>query len=166
MLAHHPRQNPGEASYEVFGFQAQQSTDLNLLGNFAGLLVTQAQFFAQNETLRRGQACYDEIFAEYRRKEEEKRIITQQIMRKQSLQLQGQISTGMLNDFTSLGGGGTKGSNLLAGAGSEGTTGRGNLGPTKPPKITAPSLAQGRSKVRKPHVSRSGQAMQPGSHKK
>ena len=23
MLAHHPRQNPGEASYEVLGFQAQ-----------------------------------------------------------------------------------------------------------------------------------------------
>ena len=40
MLAHHPRQNPGEASYEVLGFQAQQTTDLNLLGNFAGLLVT------------------------------------------------------------------------------------------------------------------------------
>ena len=87
-------------------------------------------------------------------------------MRKQSLQLQAQISTGMLNDFTSMGGGSQMTLNKPLG---EGPAGRNTLtapGPTKTSKITAPTIAQNRSKVRKPHVSRSGQAMQPGSSQK
>lgn len=68
----------------------------------------------------------------------------------------------MLNDFTSL-----AGSSSNKPLGMEGSTGRGALGAPKPAKIPVggPTLNQGRSKVKKP-VSRSGQAMQPGSHKK
>ena len=72
----HPRQNPEEASYEIFGFQMQQSTDLNLVGNFFSALLTQVQMFTKHESIRKGQVFYNEIFTEYKQKEDEKRYIT------------------------------------------------------------------------------------------
>ena len=78
----HPRKNPNEASYEIFGFQMQQSTDFNLLGNFSGMLLGQLQSLASHEAIRRGQLIYDDILREYKRKEDEKRSITQQVIRR------------------------------------------------------------------------------------
>ena len=54
----------------------QQSTDLNLVGNFFSALLTQVQMYTKHESIRKGQVFYDEIFGEYKRKEDEKRYIT------------------------------------------------------------------------------------------
>ena len=54
----------------------QQSTDLNLVGNFVSALLTQVQMFSKHESIRKGQVFYDEILNEHKRKEDEKRYIT------------------------------------------------------------------------------------------
>ena len=72
----HPVHSPNEVSFEVFSFQMQLSTDINLLGNFTGVLFTHIQMFTSHKSIKKGKTFYDAIVSEHKRKDDEKRRIT------------------------------------------------------------------------------------------
>ena len=50
---------------------------MNLLGNFASALQGQLLMLRANEYVNRGHAFYEELVHEHKKKEDEKRFITQ-----------------------------------------------------------------------------------------
>ena len=44
----------GEAGFEIFGFQYQQSTEAGLVANFAGSFMQQMKMYSENEHIKKG----------------------------------------------------------------------------------------------------------------
>ena len=66
----------GEAGFEIFGFQYQQSTDVGLLANFSGSFIQQISMFSNNENIKRGTIFYSEMLEKVKQKKENQRRIT------------------------------------------------------------------------------------------